>query len=155
MNPETAIFQVTSKLPGYLFVLTSITNIGDKIYLNCSSDCFCFTVAMLREVGIQIDTSHDSNRKYHNLLIIDSPINFEKICMSLKETECSIIYIKETNADGKISANMPEFVIRYPHCIIIVDNVVNPLKNNFSILINTDNAFYSKIKNHSLRFGNG
>lgn len=155
MAKEAVTFQITSKLPGYLFVLTGITNIGDKVHLNCSQHCFCFTAAMLREVGLQIDTSHVSNRNSPYLFMMDSSIQLEKLNKFLKKTNCFVIYIKESIDDSKILESASLFVIHYPHFIIVVDNEISPFKNKFSILINPDSPFYSRIENHILRFGNG
>lgn len=155
MIKEAVIFQITSKLPGYLFVLTGITDIGDKVHLNCSSDCFCFTAAMLKEVGIWIDTSHILNRNSPYLFMMDASMQLEKLNKFLKRTNCSVIYIKESDACNNILENASTFVARYPHCIIVVDNAISPFKNKLSILMNSDSSFYSRIENHILRFGNG
>lgn len=52
MNSSIEILYLTAKLPGYLYILANLTNVGDTVGFNCPESQTAYVSAMLAKLGL-------------------------------------------------------------------------------------------------------
>ncbi len=155
MHSQVKVITTSVKLPGYLFVLTGITSIGDAVYLYCPQNSYEFLSSMLNMIGLQTRLMTDTNVKYNSLIIIDTYQEIKNINFLIENNNYPIIIYVMDNTFLKMSPAFTEkFILRYPQCILVINSKIAVGKKEFSVLINQQNPYYKKIKEHVELFGN-
>lgn len=143
MNSKISQIQITSKLPGYLFLLANITNIDDKIFLSCSKEDYLFTNSMLKEIGIHTQPYSGTNIA---LIILDNLQTLNTIPLTKNRQICHIVYIKNETLSEYYENEMELFLIQHPQYIIIVNTKLAVSNKFFDIYLNKTNRYFDKIQ---------
>lgn len=146
MNTKISQIQITSKLPGYLFLLANITNINDKIFLSCSNGEYEFFNSILKEIGIQAQPFYGNFTDDMGLFILDNIQQLNTIKPAKNEQSCHIIYIKNEIISEHSKEKVKLFLIQHPQYIIILDTELTVSIKRFSVNMNKANQHYEKIK---------
>lgn len=144
MNSKISQIKITSKLPGYLFVLANITNIDEKIFLSCPKEDYLFTNSMLKEIGIHAQHFSGTNIA---LLILDNLQILNTITYTKNKQICYIVYIENETISAYYKKEMEIFLIQHPQCIIIINTKLTVTNKSFDIYLNKSNRYFDKIQN--------
>lgn len=148
MDSQIKIIKTSSKLPGYLFVLTGISNIGDSVCLHCSKNSYEFLNSMLRMIGLKTQLMKKANKKSNLLIVIDSCQEIKTIKPLIEKGNFSLIYISDSIYLKKLLTYTKKIILQYPHCILVSNIKISVSKKEFFILVNSHNSYYKKINKH-------
>lgn len=147
MNSKISQVQTTSKLPGYLFLLSNITNINDEILLSCPEEDYEFANSMLNEIGIQAQPFSGKFAEDIVLFILDSVQQLKNINPAQYQQLCNIIFIKTETLNEDSEEKIKLFLVQYPQYIIIFNTILTVSNKCFCIYFNNANKYYEKFKN--------
>lgn len=147
MNSKISQIQTTSKFPGYLFLLSNITNINDKILLSCPEKDFEFAKSMLKEIGIQAEPFNGKFAEDIVLFLLDNVQQLKNINLAKNQQLCNIIYVETETLNEDSEEKIKLFLVQYPQCIIILNTKLAVSNKCFRIYFHNTSKYYGKIKN--------
>lgn len=154
MYSQIEQIKTTTKLPGYLFVLTGITDINEKIFLGCHKEDYEFTNSMLNVVGLEVLCLKEPPCKSKALFILNELHELNSTIQMENYYQCSVIYVKNTVFGQNPLKKVRCFLAEHPQGIIVINENSTVSKKQFCISINQKNRYYDRLQQHILRFGN-
>ena len=150
MRTEIKQLRISSKLPGYLYVLSCITAIDEKIILECPTMDYEYICSMLNFIGIKIASSVEKCTEKHKCLYVhaNNKIIADTIFKDIL-SQCVIIDINKKDAEGKTQQFLDKFLLRHPDSIVVINIESGVSTKYFFIKINTRNKYYEKIQKRS------
>ena len=151
MHSQIRQLKIVAKLPSYLFLLTAISDINEKIYLHCQKNERELISSMLSLIGIQAcypDTELSSDIR--SFYVLNSIFELQQITSVENNSHNSIFYITKETPDKTAQEKIASFIIKYPHYIIVTDIEPSISKKSFFIHIHQDNRYYRRLENHVL-----
>lgn len=144
--------ETASKLPGYLFVLAGITDIGDEVFLSCTKERYEFTSSMMNLIGIQV---HPLTKKVavpgKTLFLLKSISESNYLITVLNNSRCRIAYVEVNSVDNDLEKKIRHFLTSNTQCILIVNESLTVSKKYFSIYIDPGNMNYIKLQQYILK----
>lgn len=138
-------FETTARMPGYLYILSYITYIGENIILQCAGNKFEFFSSMLKLIGIETSslTNTDDSKQLYMMESIQAlaTLNWKD------NLSCRIVYIDDKAIKYTPDALMDTFLYHYPNTIIVINIKSNVSEKCFSVWINEKNRYYAQLQN--------
>lgn len=149
MHAKIDQINVNSILPGYLFIMTSIADIGETVLLNCPLKEYEFVSSMLSLVGVRASCLIDEKEKQNKtLIILDDFERIDNIILTTNIFHCPIIYVKGRSFNNCIKKKIEQILLKYPQHIIINNTEQNIDIKYFTVYINKLNSYYNKIRSN-------
>lgn len=144
--------EVIAKLPGYLFVLTCITDIHEKIFLYCSKEDFTFINSMLNQIGLQGHSlTKETTDEGKSLFMLHDLCELNTIILEENRHPYPIIYVDSRNFGNDSDEEVRYILLQHPNCIVVSNIEMTVSKKHFFIHINQNHRFYAKFQKHISR----
>lgn len=145
MQPQTDEIKAVSRLPGYLFILSFITSIGESIILKCQKEDYDLFSSMLNMIDLKaVTTAENSSLKC--LYCIRNVHELHNVDLSASCIPDSILYLNKKIMPNNLQNWKNTVLSKYVNSIIITDLGTTGRENYFSIMINKKNIYYTKFK---------
>lgn len=155
MHSQIKQIETIAKLPGYLFVLTVIADINEKIFLSCPKDDYEFISSMLNLIGLRAYSLKKDNTNEDKLLfMLNNLCELDNIIPAEGKQQCFIIYVNNGTFSRDDLNKAEHFLREYPQCIIITNIALAVSTKRFCININQNNQYYEKLQKNISVFGN-
>ena len=152
MHTQIQKIEITAKVPGYLFALTCIKDINEKIFLNCSAKDYKFINSMLNQIGLQGDSLEKEPTTERKVLFVLQNLNELNAIALSKDTDiCLIIYLTNETYIEDSDKIAIHFLMQYPNCIIVKNIEMTVSQKHFFIYVDSNHKYYTKLKKNTLR----
>lgn len=147
MNNTIDFVRISSKIPGYLFILAHLTTPGDVIYLNCPGEKRNFITSMLAQIGISAQSCmHYTKDNVQELIILSVFEKLEEIRQHESNHATEILLLPyqfpvqqfEHCAIGILSQN--------PNAIIIDELQYTAANKTFAVALSKGGDLYARLK---------
>lgn len=139
--------EMASNLPGYLFILSRITDIGENIRLSCAEKNYDFLCSMLELIGLQgCKSVAKPMAAYKSLYVFENYRDLIMQSLTIHSETSTLIYIYSPTDEMKYDLFIKNYLYKHRQCIIINNVKMDIRKKFFSVYIRESNIYYEKIK---------
>ena len=139
--------ELASTLPGYLFILSHITHIGENICLSCAEKNYDFLWSMLELIGLQgCKSVAEPMAAYKSLYVFENYRDLIMQSLTIHSDTSAVIYIYSPTDEAQYNLFIKNYLYKHRQCIIISNVKMDITKKIFSVYICENNIYYEKIK---------
>lgn len=153
MNNSIDFLHLSSKLPGYLFVLANLTNPGDVVHLNCPEEKNAFLSSMLAQIGLSVQScTHDTDENALKPIIIHVYEDLQDIWQNKSNDATEILLLPYQIPIQQFEHCAMDILHRYPNYIIIDELQDQAESKTFAVALSKESHFYAQMKQKIERF---
>lgn len=153
MNRKVEIFDFSSRLPGYLFVLSNLCDIHDRVLLRCPEAQSGYFSAMLAEIGLAAQVDAVSSGKDWPDYALSVCERWQDItsCLSIgADTIIAFLPSSSISALG-FEEHIEGFLSQNPNIIFINEIQNGIMEKNFTVMVSQAYNAFAKLKENMLR----
>lgn len=153
MNNAVDFICLSSKLPGYLFILANLTNPGDAVCLYCSEEKKAFISSMLAQIGLSVQSCIcDAGGHSLQPIILHIYEYFQDIKQNKSNDITEILLLPYQFPIQKFEHCAMTFLDRNPNQIIINELQDLAESKTFTVALSKKSHFYTQLRQKIVHF---
>lgn len=152
MNEKVEQIRLCATLPGYLFVLANLSNIGDTLSLSCPKTSVDYYTGMLRFIGLEVAKDQKEKQTQYKLYVCT---NFQDADSFSIEDGSSIITIL-LFPKGVFPESFSQYACKIlpgrTDLILVAELSQTVKRKEFCVALSRESGYFTRLKTKFLRY---